>query len=122
MIIGVGIDIVEVADMARRLDNPSFLKVFSEREQAYAAGRGARRAAILASRWAGKEAFGKALGTGLRAEWPLSQIEILHAAGGRPTIELGPALQALLPPAACIHCSLSHTAAYATACVIIESG
>ena len=122
MILGVGIDMVEVADLERRIEKAAFLRnVFSERERSYAECRPAHRAEILAARWAAKEAFGKALGTGLRAEWPLAELEILDGPAGRPVIELGPALRALVPSEARVHCSLSHTGGYACACVIIET-
>jgi len=128
MILGIGTDIVEVEDIARRLDNPPFLHLFSKRERAYAEAQPDRRAEIYAARWAAKEAFAKALGTGLRAEWPLEEIELLHDANGRAIIEMGPALQTCLGTTNCtlplpskIHCSISHTATYACAFVVIES-
>ena len=120
MIVGMGIDIVEVADLERRLDDGFVLKVFSEGERADADSRPDRRAEILAGRWAAKEAFAKALGTGLRAEWPLNEIEVRRGETGRPVIRLGPSLQHLAPPTARIHCSISHTAAFAAAVVVIE--
>ncbi|HUW59782.1 MAG TPA: holo-ACP synthase [Candidatus Bathyarchaeia archaeon] len=120
MIIGIGTDIVEVANIARRIENPPFLRLFSDRERAYAEAQPARRAEIYAARWAAKEAFAKALGAGLRAEWPLDEIEIVHDASGRAMIEIGPALRPYLPAPSRIHCSISHTAAFACAFVIIE--
>lgn len=120
MLIGVGIDIVEVEDFARRLERGTLERVFSDRERAYAGRNAQRRTEILAARWAAREAFAKALGSGLRAEWPLDQLEVLHDAKGKPAIQLGPALKGLLPPAARVSCSLSHTPSYAAAIVCIE--
>jgi len=120
MIIGVGVDIVEIADFSRRLERDVLRKAFSAHELAYAESQPAHRAEILAARWAAREAFAKALGTGLRAEWPLDQIEVVHARESRPTIELGPSLQDLLPPEARVACSLSHTPSHAIAFVCIE--
>jgi len=120
MILGIGVDIVDVPDLAGRLGRDTFLNAFSERERAYAEGLPQRRAGILAARWAAKEAFVKALGTGLRTEWPLREIEIVHDDAGRPTIQLGPALRGLLPEGARVHCSLSHTRGWAVAYVVIE--
>ncbi|HPC15204.1 MAG TPA: holo-ACP synthase [Candidatus Hydrogenedentes bacterium] len=120
MIFGIGVDIVDVADFASRLACGQLVRVFSEQEQAYADSRPARRAEILAARWAAREAFAKAVGTGLRAEWPLDQIEVVHDGEGRPGIRLGPALKDLLPPGVRIACALSHTPSYAVAFVCIE--
>jgi holo-[acyl-carrier protein] synthase len=120
MIVGIGVDIVEVEDFARRLARGALAKVFSVREWAYADSQPNRRAEILAARWAAREAFAKALGAGLRAEWPLDQIEVVHDDAGRPHINLGPAMIGLLPPNARIACSLSHSTSYAIAFVCIE--
>lgn len=120
MILGIGIDAVDVPEVARRLERGAMLTAFSDRERAHADSLPEQRAEILAARWAAKEAFGKALGTGLRTEWPLDQIEVVHDDAGRPHIELGPALKGLLVPGASIHCSLSHTRATAVACLVIE--
>ena len=121
MIYGVGIDIVEVADVARRLRRETFLNIFSDGERAHADSLPLQRAEILAARFAAKEAFGKALGTGLRPGWDLREIETVHDARGRPRIELGPALKKVLPPHATMHLSISHVKTHATAVVVIET-
>ncbi len=120
MIRGIGIDIVDVADMARRLERGAIKKVFSEAELAYADARPGRRAQILAARWAAKEAFGKALGTGLRLGWPHAEIEVTHDLERRPVLRLGPAVAHLVSLGGRIHLSLSHTPSCAVAVVIIE--
>jgi len=120
MILGIGVDIVDVPDLAGRLERDTFLNAFSERERTYADGLPQRRAEVLAARWAAKEAFVKALGTGLRAPHTLREIEVVHDDGGRPTIQLGPAARGLLPEGARVHCSLSHTRTCAVAYVVIE--
>lgn len=120
MILGIGVDIVDVPELERRLARETFLNVFSEREKAYAERLPLQRAEILAGRWAAKEAFLKALGTGWRVEWPLNQIEVAHDEAGRPVIQLGEHLAAVLPQGVRIHCSLSHTRSAAIAYVILE--
>lgn len=75
MILGIGTDLVDVAEMARRIERGRLLRVFSEGERAYADSKPKRRMQTLAARWAAKEAFAKALGTGIRAEWNLEEIE-----------------------------------------------
>ncbi len=120
MIIGIGVDIVDVPELEQRLARETFLNVFSAQEREYADRLPLQRAEILAGRWAAKEAFLKAIGTGWRVEWPLNQIEVVHDAAGRPMIRLGEALQSLLPDGARVHCSLSHTRSAAVAYIILE--
>jgi holo-[acyl-carrier protein] synthase len=115
MIVGIGTDLVDVAEMARRIERGRVLQVFSEEERAYADSKPKRRMETLAARWAAKEAFAKALGTGIRAEWRLEDIEVVHGAGGKPELRLGPSV-------ARVHVSLSHTKTSALAVVIIEAG
>jgi holo-[acyl-carrier protein] synthase len=122
MILGIGTDIVEVADLERRIARRRMLRVFSEAERAYAEEKPKRRMQTLAARWAVKEAFAKALGTGIRTEWDLSEIEVVSGEGGKPELRLGPSVRDALPEGARVHLSLSHTKTYATAVVIIESG
>ena len=120
MIIGVGVDIVEVADVERRLRRETFLNIFSDAERADADSLPLQRGEILAGRFAAKEAFGKALGTGLRVGWDLRNIEVVHDSAGRPHIELGRALRDILPAGGQIHLSISHTKTHAVAVVVIE--
>jgi holo-[acyl-carrier protein] synthase len=121
MILGLGMDVVEVSNMGKRLQrSPALMWVFSEGERAYADARPRNRTAILAARWAAKEAFAKAVGTGIRAEWPLNEIEVVNDASGRPQLRLGEHFVRLLPPSTRVHLSLTHTHEYAAATVIIE--
>lgn len=122
MILGTGIDMTEIADMARRLERATILGAFSETERAYADARPKHRAQILAARWAAKEAFGKALGTGLKQGWvgELAGIEVIHDESGRPAFRLSPFFAAMIPGDARVHLSLSHTPAAAIAMVVIE--
>ena len=120
MIVGIGIDVVDVADFERRLSSGAVLRAFSEDELAYADRFKTRRAEVLAVRWAAKEAFLKAIGTGLRMEWSLKQIEVVHDDNGRPALNLGLVIKDALPVNARILCSLSHSNTCAVASIIIE--
>ncbi|MFO7974252.1 MAG: holo-ACP synthase [Candidatus Hydrogenedentota bacterium] len=120
MILGVGTDLVEIAEFENRMERGRLLRAFSEAEQAYADEKPKRRMQALAARWAAKEAFAKALGTGLRAEWDLSEVEVVNGEGGKPELQLGPSVRGVLPEGARVHVSLSHTATYATAVVVVE--
>ena len=78
----------------------------------------------LAARFAAKEAFIKALGTGLRRGLAWKQIEVLRDAEGRPALALhGRAAEMLREAGAtATHISLTHAASLAMAQVILEGG
>lgn len=122
MVIGIGIDIVDVSDMKRRLERGSWDRVFSEAEMAYANERPRKKPEILAARWAAKEAFLKAVGSGIRAEMPLTEVEVVRVAEGtgKRAIRLGDTLRGLLPPNIAIHLSMTHTSTSAAAVVVLE--
>ena len=87
MICGVGLDVCEIRRMEKRAEDERFLsRFFTEQERAYIAGRGAGAAQTLAGLFAAKEAFAKALGTGIAFD--LREAEIVHDALGRPGYRL----------------------------------
>jgi holo-[acyl-carrier protein] synthase len=76
---------------------------------------------FLAKRFAAKEAFGKALGTGIRAPVLLPAIAITHDAAGKPGFAWNDSLAEWLHPRGLIfHLSLSDEADYAQAFVVAE--
>ncbi len=82
-----GIDLVEIARIQRSAENPAFLKKVygeNERQELLARGTNPRH---LAGAFAAKEAFSKALGTGLRG-FSLCEVEILHDTLGAPYFSL----------------------------------
>lgn len=77
MIIGIGCDLAEVSRIKRALGMKGFAaRVFTRREQDYCQARGAQAYASFAARFAAKEAFVKAVGTGLRGG-RLTEIEVI---------------------------------------------
>ena len=86
--VGIGIDLVEVARMRAALERTPTLvgRVFTAGEAADAE-HGGDRAERFAARFAAKEAVLKALGSGLGSV-PLTSIEVLRAEGGAPSIRL----------------------------------
>jgi holo-[acyl-carrier protein] synthase len=123
MISGIGIDVVHVQRMQRWRQTPGLLKRFfhpAELSQALARGSGAELS--LAARFAAKEAFGKALGTGL-AGIVLKDIMVANRHNGRPEIHVdGTARRALERSGANrVHISLTHEKDNAVALVILET-
>ena len=113
----VGIDLVEIRRIAKSMENPRFLtRVFglSEREL-FCGRRGAERAA---ANFAAKEAFGKALGTGVRG-FALAEVETLRDGQGAPYLKLSGRAAALAKARGLrFSVSLAHTKEYAQAIVI----
>jgi len=120
LIVGIGTDLVENRRLESWLTRPRLLsKYFTERELDDV-GTSAHPCASLAARFAAKEAFGKALGTGLRG-LSLKDIETRRAPGGKPGLHLsGSARRILESQGARVHLSLSHEAAYSVAFVVLE--
>lgn len=88
MIKGIGIDIVRVERIKKWLLHPSLIeRYFNKSEIEESMKRGASAALAFAARFAAKEAFGKALGTGIMGI-SLKDIVIINDALGKPDIEL----------------------------------
>lgn len=123
MIIGTGIDIIEVRRVADRVngDHGFKEKVFSKEEIAYCE-QAAEPAQHYAARFAVKEAFLKASGDGLMLVYDLHEIAVCHDEKGKPDLVLSGSLKTLAAERGWnkIHVSLSHVQAMACAVVIIE--
>jgi len=123
MITGIGVDVVHVNRMERWRKIPGLLERYfhpDELTAVMAKGRGIELS--LAARFAAKEAFGKALGTGL-AGIVLKDIMVKNRHNGQPEIVVfGTALEALNKSGAGrIHLSLTHERDNAIAMVVLEN-
>ena len=124
MILGHGVDLVEVDRIMRSVDRfgDRFLdRVFTPAERSYA-GDGPRRDEHLAARFAAKEAVLKALGTGWAQGAGWADIEVVRGAGGKPSLALHGKAQELARAMGATrwHLSLTHTRGMAMASVIAE--
>ena len=122
MIFGIGIDSIEVERVLKQLENNSFKeKIFSDKEIEYCSSK-KNYAECFAARFAAKEAFFKAIGTGWRGGISFREIEIINDELGKPTLHLhGKAKQfADKNELDKIHVSLTHLKTIAGAIVIIE--
>jgi len=124
MIYGVGTDLIEIARIARALERHG--ERFAERilcEPELKRFRGHRNPVhYLAKRFAAKEAFSKALGTGIRAPAGWHGVWVVNQKSGRPQLEFSAALAALLKERGVkrAHVSLSDEREMASATVILE--
>ncbi len=105
MIIGIGSDLCNIERIQKSLDRfgERFIRrVFTEAEQRRAESRPFTRAGTYAKRFAAKEAFSKAVGTGFKRGVFMKDIGVVNKASGEPTLALtGGAkkrLDALTPP------------------------
>ncbi|MBC7388873.1 MAG: holo-ACP synthase [Opitutaceae bacterium] len=125
MIYGIGTDIVSVLRLQEKIEKVEFVNlVFSANEQTYCNLK-AKPAESFAARFAAKEAFLKALKSGMYATFNLSQIEVINDKNGCPYITLSEELRVISAKLIGtdnfkVHVSLSHTSEYATANVVIE--
>ena len=87
MVTGLGLDLCEIARMEKLIEDERFLKrYFNEGEIRYIRTKGKGAAQTLAGMFAAKEAFAKALGTGITFE--LKEISIFHDEAGQPAYSL----------------------------------
>ncbi|MDR1411045.1 MAG: holo-ACP synthase [Spirochaetaceae bacterium] len=124
MITGIGVDIVHVRRLERWRDIPGLLeRYFHPDELLSVMNKGPAAALSLAGRFAAKEAFGKALGTGLKGI-VLKDIMVVNRYNGSPAVELfGTARRAFEKSGAGrVHISLTHERDNAVAMVVLETG
>lgn len=126
MIVGSGIDLVEIARIQHSVERygARFLdRVYTAAEKAYCL-RKRNAAESLAARFAAKEAAAKALGTGISYGVSWLEIEVVRAPGGRPAIRFhGRAAEiAARLGARNSALSITHTAELAMASVLLEDG
>lgn len=116
MIKGIGVDIIELSRIKQSIKrNPRFVqRILTEREhQRYEALSEGRKVEYLAGRFAAKEAFAKAAGTGI-GKLGFHDIEILSNETGAPAIT-ATGYENLL-----VWVSISHSTDYAIAQVVLE--
>ena len=122
MIVGIGIDAVKISRLEKWAGDPALLeRFFDARELNIVRERGKGMVRSLAARFAAKEAFCKALGTGL-AGIALKDIMVLNRQDERPRFHLeGSALAAMKTAGAGqVHLSLTHEGDMALASVVLE--
>jgi len=123
MILGIGVDIAEVDRIKRSVSNGDHFKkrVFTEVEQNYCDSI-KNSAESYAARYAAKEAFFKALGTGWRGELKFTDLEVVNNELGKPLVHLHNEAQRMAKEMGVksVHISLSHTKETAIAYLILE--
>ena len=115
MIVGVGIDVVDVERFRRQLERTPRL-----RERLFTPAERELRPASLAARFAAKEALAKALGAPMGLRW--TDATVHRDADGRPSLQVSGTVgrRARELGVAAFHLSMSHDAGIASAVVVAE--
>lgn len=124
MIVGTGVDVVEVARIraaVERFGNRFMSRVFTPAEVQYCTSK-SNASERLAARFAAKEAGMKAIGTGLRHGVSWRDLEVVRDPSGKPSLHLTGKVAEFAARLGCkqVHLSLSHSADHAVAFVILE--
>ena len=127
-IVGVGIDVVSIAEFAEQVDQPGtvFAETFTPGERRDAADNSSVAARHLAARWAAKEAVIKAWSGSRFAQRPIlpegihRDIEVITDVWGRPKVRLSGAIAEHLEHVT-VHVSLTHEGDTAAAVAILEA-
>ena len=115
MIVGHGIDIEELASIQNAVEKREGFaqRVLTDKEmERFASLKGRRQVEYLAGRWSAKEAFSKAMGTGI-GKLGFQDLEILNNERGAPYFSKSPF-------SGKVWLSISHTDQFVTASVILE--
>ena len=116
MIVGIGIDIIELNRIEKMLDGKlKFMeRILTENERNVAKGlKGSRLTEFVAGRFAAKEAYSKAVGTGIGKEVSFLDIEVRNDDRGKPIL--------IANTEHIVHLSISHSKEFAVAQVVLES-
>jgi len=122
VIVGIGVDVVYIQRMKRWQEIPGLLeRYFHGDELSASLERGKGAVLSLAARFAAKEAFGKALGTGFEG-LALKDIMVKNRHNGQPEIHVSGTARAALEKSGAvhIHLSLTHEKDNAIAMVVLE--
>lgn len=122
MIFGIGTDIVETQRIQTAIEKygKRFLnRIYTEVEQEYCNSFNDTKFVHYAARFAAKESFSKAIGTGLTQGFKFTEISIINESSGKPNVTLLGNLQEKYGHLL-IHISLSHTDNNSIAYLILE--
>jgi len=123
MVVGIGIDIIEIERIKSSVDKfgDHFLnKIFTKNELEYSLTK-ANKYQHLAARFAAKEAVAKALSTGWNKEFRFKDIEIKNQSNGMPVVELFGQLKKFLSVDKDLKITMSHSDHYVTCFAILYS-
>ena len=121
MVIGIGVDIVEVKRIAQALESAMIERVFTEVEIEYSTAR-KNKFQHFAGRFAAKEAALKALGTGWQKGIRWKDVEVVSNTLGKPQLVFHRQARKIYQESGAqqAHVTITHATEYAVAVVILE--
>ncbi|SFS89449.1 holo-ACP synthase [Marininema halotolerans] len=123
MIVGVGVDLVELSHLATLNTDQLSKRILTPKEIEKIPHEVRRRLEWLAGRFAAKEAIAKAIGCGIGSQLSFQDITIAYKEGGQPGVELSTSGKNRLGlQQVHFHLSITHTKKTAAAFVVMESG
>ncbi|CAM3426018.1 holo-ACP synthase [Brevibacillus invocatus] len=126
MIVGIGIDLVEIERIAALMKRQSRAldRILTIQERSLLEGKSeGRQIEFVAGRFAAKEAASKALGTGIGSMIGFLDMEVLPNEWGKPELKIDPEVFRRLgldPSHMRVHLSISHSTYQAMAQVLVE--
>ena len=122
-IFGAGIDLIEISRISNSIKNKNFIDRIYSKSEIQQARFLKNKSSFFAKRFAAKEAFSKAIGTGISEGISFKEILVVNNIKGKPTIKLSGKTKSVLLKKikkARVHLSLSDEKNHAVAMVIIE--
>ena len=122
-IFGAGIDLIEISRISNSIKNKNFIDRIYSKSEIQQARSLKNKSSFFAKRFAAKEAFSKAIGTGITEGISFKEISVVNNIKGKPTIKLSGKTKSVLLKKikkARVHLSLSDEKNHAVAMVIIE--
>ena len=122
-IFGAGIDLIEISRINKSIKNKDFIDRIYSKSEIQQARFLKNKSSFFAKRFAAKEAFSKAIGTGITEGISFKEISVVNNIKGKPTIKLSGKTKSVLLKKikkARVHLSLSDEKNHAVAMVIIE--
>lgn len=124
-IFGIGVDLIEVKRISKILkkNKDQFVKRIAHQvELEHQPRTSAQLAQYWASRFAVKEAFAKAMGTGIRKDLAFASVGVKNAANGAPMLCFDKKVARLVQQKkiSCSHVSITHTKDFAIAMIVLE--
>ena len=123
MVLGIGIDIIEIDRIKKSVDKFGDLfinKIFTETEKEYCLGK-KNQYQHLAARFAAKEAIAKSLATGWSKGFRWKDIEIYNEKSGLPRVNLLGNLKDFVNKDKSLQITMSHSQNYVTCFAILYS-
>jgi len=122
-IFGAGIDLIEISRIRKSIKNKNFIDRIYSKSEIQQARSLKNKSSFFAKRFAAKEAFSKAMGTGISEGISFNEITVVNNIKGKPSIKLSGKTKSVVLKKikkAKVYLSLSDERTHAVAMVIIE--